>query len=215
MSFPRRRWLILALIPLLPATLWLLAGRPPPGLVLKYGWPPGGKPTGRTMIAAGVEYEEWAPGYHRIDVFCRCEADGVGKVVRELLDPFIDSIEAGTTTRVWWEHPAPFWLARDERYGGPEGRDFQAQRGEISWSPESHFYASGLPVRVATVAEYFCREGQHSTYRDLWSFTQFPEGTDICPRHLKGLSGPDTTRELLGPHGQSGRVPAFQLTEGR
>jgi len=48
--------------------VWRVCDRPPPGLILKYGLPPAGGPTGRRATLEGVEFVELAPRYFRADV---------------------------------------------------------------------------------------------------------------------------------------------------
>jgi len=45
---------------------WELCDWPPPRLILKYGFPPAGGPTGRCRTIGHLEYIEVAPGYCRI-----------------------------------------------------------------------------------------------------------------------------------------------------
>jgi hypothetical protein len=51
------------------AALWEINDWPPIGLILKYGFPPTGGPTGNTCVIEGVEFVELKPGYCRIDIW--------------------------------------------------------------------------------------------------------------------------------------------------
>ncbi len=45
---------------------WLALDLPPPGLVVKHGFPPAGGPTGRRMEVEGVTFVEIGTGYFRL-----------------------------------------------------------------------------------------------------------------------------------------------------
>ena len=57
---------VLLFLALILAALWNVFDWPPPRLILKYGFPPAGGPTGRTMTIEGVEFVELKPGYFRM-----------------------------------------------------------------------------------------------------------------------------------------------------
>jgi hypothetical protein len=58
-----RRLSVIGFLPLLMvlllAVLWSVRDWPPPRLILKYGFPPTGGPTGRTLTIEAVEFVEW------------------------------------------------------------------------------------------------------------------------------------------------------------
>jgi hypothetical protein len=56
---------LLLFLVLVLAALWAGFDWPPPRLILRYGFPPAGGPTGRTMAIEGVEFVEPKPGYSR------------------------------------------------------------------------------------------------------------------------------------------------------
>ncbi len=57
---------VLLCLVLVLAALWAAFDWPPPRMILKYGLPPTGGPTGRTMTIEGVEFVELKPGYFRL-----------------------------------------------------------------------------------------------------------------------------------------------------
>jgi formylglycine-generating enzyme required for sulfatase activity len=67
---------VLLFLVALVSAVWNLCDWPPPRLVLKYGFPHTGGPTGRTMIIEGVEFVELKPGYFRMGAHIGCVRDG-------------------------------------------------------------------------------------------------------------------------------------------
>ena len=59
---------VLALLVGVVVVVWNLADWPPPRLILKYGFPPTGGPTGRTKVIEGIEFVELKPGYFRLGI---------------------------------------------------------------------------------------------------------------------------------------------------
>ena len=116
----RRRRLIIALVVLLALAgatviVWKALDWPPPRLLLKYGLPPAGGPTGRTEVVAGIEFVEVAPGYRYVDrhkAGCM-KGDLVGRVFRGL---GISLGDPGTHShwrcRYWTECPDTIWVSR-------------------------------------------------------------------------------------------------------
>ena len=63
--------LILAALLLLvgiTVVVWRVADWPPPRLILKYGFPPTGGPTGNARTIEGIEFIELRPGYFRLGI---------------------------------------------------------------------------------------------------------------------------------------------------
>jgi hypothetical protein len=83
------------------AVLWNVLDWPPPRLILKYGLPPAGGPTGRTKVIAGMEFVEVSAGYLRVVRQVRGAAG-----FRVLGADFRDIDE-------WIEQPRSFWISRD------------------------------------------------------------------------------------------------------
>ena len=57
---------VLVLLGLLGSVGWIVAGLPPPGMVLRYGFTPACAPTGRERTIEGVEFVEIAAGCFRM-----------------------------------------------------------------------------------------------------------------------------------------------------
>ena len=57
---------VLVLLAGIVTILWLVLDWPPPRLILKYGFPPTGGPTGNVRVIEGIEFVELSPGYFRM-----------------------------------------------------------------------------------------------------------------------------------------------------
>jgi len=120
----RRRLIITAAVLLLLAgivtILWDVCDWPPPRLILKYGLPPAGVPTGERRSVLGVEFVEMASGYvHVVECNRNCQSGSfLGRIsavfglsLGRLPDHF------GMTHRYWQEFTEPVWISlRDLPY---------------------------------------------------------------------------------------------------
>jgi formylglycine-generating enzyme required for sulfatase activity len=108
---------VLLFLVLVLAALWSGFHWPPPRLILKYGFPPAGGPTGRTMTIEGVEFVELKPGYFRMGshYFCK-DGDLLGSICAPLGVPWGRwPWHAPMHDPPHWEEVGrPFWLARLE-----------------------------------------------------------------------------------------------------
>ena len=105
---PRRKILVLTaaivLVALLAATLWwALLGAPPPALMLEYGLPPAGGPTGRTLHVEGMEFVELSRGYYLM---------GSGELCAGISRKLV-ALEAEQPSH-WVEIVSPFWVSTTE-----------------------------------------------------------------------------------------------------
>jgi len=159
MRRPKKRTVLIlaALLLLLGITVvvWRVADWPPPRLILKYGFPPTGGPTGRTKVIEGIEFVELKPGYFRMGSHYLCEpGDLLGRISAVFgpkwgKPPTHDGTECPTS---WVEIARPFWVARleitNEQYElfrPGRSRSYRADRNEHP--------VTGVP---ATEAESFC-----------------------------------------------------------
>ena len=114
-----RRRLIIALVVLLALAgvtvlLWAALDWPPPRLLMKYGLPPAGGPTGRTKTVAGLEFVEIEEGYCQVRrQVIEQEGDFLGRALRPLGLP-IGRPEINVPEYSWdcfVEVPRDYWIA--------------------------------------------------------------------------------------------------------
>ena len=116
----RRRFRILLLIALLALSgwgVWVILDWPPPVLLLKYGLPPAGGPTGKTKEIEGIKFIEISPGYYRMGSHYLCEKGDLLGFVGSLV-----GMDWGTPPKHlrtecpqgWAEIKEPFWIAETE-----------------------------------------------------------------------------------------------------
>ncbi len=58
---------VLLLLGMILAAFWIAFDWPPPRLILKYGLPPAGGPTGRRLTVEGIQFIELQPGYFQTE----------------------------------------------------------------------------------------------------------------------------------------------------
>jgi formylglycine-generating enzyme required for sulfatase activity len=172
-----RRFLLLAALVLLigVCVAWKLLGLPQPGLVLKYGFPPTGGPTGRTLTVEGVEFVELRPGYCRMGSHFLCkEGDLLGRVCSTVGLPWGEQPEHQNECPLRWVKFADgFWIARTELTNEQYDSFWPARRRD-TWSPgdndprldlevdDAWTYCvwlseqSGLNVRLPSESEWEC-----------------------------------------------------------
>jgi formylglycine-generating enzyme required for sulfatase activity len=115
---PRRRRVLIAVgLALLVATavlLWSVFDLPPPGLLVRYGTPPAGGPTGRVKEIAGIEFVELSAGYFRMGSHRGCdEGNQLGRIAATVgLELGRAPVHRGEFCPPRWaEIPRPFWIA--------------------------------------------------------------------------------------------------------
>jgi formylglycine-generating enzyme required for sulfatase activity len=178
----RRRVLILAALLLLvgiTVVVWRVADWPPPRLILMYGFPPTGGPTGRTTVIEGIEFVELMPGYFRMGSHYKCErGDLLGRIGAAVGLSFGTAPKhaGGECPTRWVEVRSRLWMARTEvtnaQFARFQGRDLFWDEGRadyprgVSWQQADTFCrrladASGFGVRLPSEAEweYCCRAG--------------------------------------------------------
>lgn len=128
------------------ATAAILIGPdlPPPRLLFRYGLPPAGGPTDRTVVLDRIEFAEIAPGYARVRrrVFAQ-KGDFLGSLCRPLGLPFgVPDVPAPYGFDAWVEAPRTFWIGRavvDAEDRGrlpgylPDGSEWTAGAEDLVW----------------------------------------------------------------------------------
>ncbi len=115
------RWVrflvLLALLVMLGWVAWVVFDFPPPRLLLRYGFPPAGGPTGRHRDIEGLTYIELSAGYFRMGSHHLCERGDLLGLVDSVLGtdwgtrPEHNGTECPTR---WVEIAEPFWIATTE-----------------------------------------------------------------------------------------------------
>jgi len=213
----RRRVLTLAALLLgacITVVVWRVADWPPPRLILKYGFPPTGGPTGRTKVIEGIEFVELEPGYFRRGSHHRCEeGDLLGRISA------VFGLSWGTPPRhVGGECPTRWvavckqlWVARTEvtnaQFARFRGRDLFWDEEQVefpcgvSWQQADSFCrwlatVSGFDVRLPSEAEweYCCRAGRKGEGpggdpgRPLEDYAWFDGNSDFDPHPVGTLA---------------------------
>ncbi len=96
---------------------WVALEMPPPGLVVRHGFPPSGGPTGRKVEIEGVEFVELKAGYFRMGSWFQCQkGDLLGRVCSVFHLPWgKQPKETGDEVPVHWVRIArPYWMADAE-----------------------------------------------------------------------------------------------------
>jgi formylglycine-generating enzyme required for sulfatase activity len=154
-------------------------------LILKYGLPPAGGPTGRTQTIEGIEFLEIGPGYFRMGSnFLAEKGDLLGRICGPLGLPWgTPTVPSREMPVRWVEIPQRFWVARHEvtnlqyeRCNPMHWRDEWSEGDQhpvtdVSWEDAIRFCAwlserSGLTARLPSEAEweFVCRAGSQTEY---------------------------------------------------
>ena len=117
----RRRRLIIAVVVLLllagvTAAVWKALDWPPPRLILEYGLPPAGGPTGRTKTIDGIEFLEVSEGYYHLTRRIWYDrGDLLGRVGAKIGVAWGTPPKRGPWLDEWVEFPGPIWISRSWR----------------------------------------------------------------------------------------------------
>ncbi len=169
------------------AAVWVGCDWPPPRLILKYGFPPAGGPTGRRLTVEGIEFIELRPAYIQMGSHYLCnKGDALGRV-SALFGLGWGSSPCHAQTecpKQWREIDYCIWLAAteltEEQYS-VSGKRAQAPRKEHPVTEVNWHAAADFCSRLASMTgfnaslpserewEYACRAGE----RDEFAF-----GTD-------------------------------------
>lgn len=115
----KRTVLILAALLLLVGVIviaWEVNDWPPVRLILKYGFPPTGGPTGNVKTIEGIEFVEFSPGYFRMGSTYFAEGgDLLGKICAPLGLSWGNQPEPSDEMPTRWvEARYRLWVARTE-----------------------------------------------------------------------------------------------------
>jgi formylglycine-generating enzyme required for sulfatase activity len=185
----RRHWIkntvVLLLLTVALWCTWVICDWPSPRLILKYGLPPAGGPTGRTQTIEGIEFLEIGPGYFRMGSnFLAEKGDLLGRICGPLGLPWgTPTVPSREMPVRWVEIPQRFWVARHEvtnlqyeRCNPMHWRDEWSEGDQhpvtdVSWEDAIRFCAwlserSGLTARLPSEAEweFVCRAGSQTEY---------------------------------------------------
>jgi hypothetical protein len=103
---------LLLLLGILVVT-WEVCDWPPPRMILKYGFPPAGGPTGRRVVHQETTFLQIAPGYRRLE---RKIYEAEGTPIGDLLGGIgvkwgKQSIRDGLYECRWVEVEKPYWIS--------------------------------------------------------------------------------------------------------
>jgi len=215
----RRRLIIAAVVLFLLAgivtILWSVLDWPRPRLILKYGFPPTGGPTGNVRVIEGIEFVELKPGYFRMGSHYLCEeGDLLGQISAVFgmswgTPPKHDGSECPTR---WVEVERPFWVAKtevtNEQYERFDDRHERTPTSREDTCPvveicrcEAQSYCAWfaetaqLPARLPSEAEweFACRGGSTTEY----CYGDDPAFLDRYCWHLEAMDPPLPGRVMV------------------
>jgi len=165
---------VLALLVCVTVIVWMVNDWPPPRLILKYGFPPTGGPTGNKRVIEGIEFVELKPGYFRMGSHYLCEE---GDLLGWICAPFglswgIPPKHRNECPVHWVEFEEGFWIATTEVTNAqyerlvPEYERWLVLGDrdpvvEVSWEEAKRYCAllsekSGLRIRLPSESEWEC-----------------------------------------------------------
>ncbi len=178
------------------AVVWIICDWPPPRLILKYGLPPAGGPTGRRLTTEGIEFIELGPGYFRMGSHEGCtKGDCLGRVCAMMGLPWgaTPDHSGDTCPPHFVEIGASFWLAKNE-LTNDQFRRFNHRHRPNSSSPQDSGPANGLPWSEAKEFTIWLsiRSGLNACMPSeaQWEFAcQVEDGPVSCGRDLSTRIG--------------------------
>jgi hypothetical protein len=142
---------------------WMICDWPPPRLILKYGLPPAGGATGRTMELGGIKFVKLEPGYYRMNSHYGCEdADLLGRICSSIGLPWgRQPDEVANDCRLSWvEIDRPLWIAAEPVSAADFGQlGMKDEPAAVSFLQAEEFcerlaLATSLCVRLPREAEW-------------------------------------------------------------
>lgn len=192
---------------------WEVCDWPPVRLIIKYGFPPAGGPTGRRRVVDGIEFIEVSPGYFRMGSYTGPDTGGLLWKVATIL-----GLSRGSPPRHgglcspphWVEIGSRFWMAREQvsrsqmrrwRVDFPVWDDEDGHRPAlfVSWEDAKAFCdwfsrQNRVRVRLPSEAEweFVCRTGTDPEHcarprpkvaREVLTQVDGPEDTEFSGFH--------------------------------
>jgi formylglycine-generating enzyme required for sulfatase activity len=201
---------VLLLLGAILTVVWVACDWPPPRLILKYGFPPAGGPTGRRLTVEGVRFIELRPGYVRVALRGHGDPESLLAKVRRSLGLACE--ERSKRNRInrrctWTELPIRVWFAETEvtesqylRIGPRRGVSASHRAvSNVSWEDATQFCSrlrivSALNIRLPTEEEWEYAYRAGSTTRQASE----PRGDELLAYTWTGGNAGSTSTSEVG-----------------